>query len=245
MVLTNNRELQFYAVQELIDLPVDDNVNIFKGAFVGRNRATGFARPLLAGDEFLGVAYKQADNTIAGHAAGGINVRLHQAIDIVHALGGVASADIGKDVYANDDGTLTLTPTNNSRVGRIVAADGTNLARVRCMPLAALDGVLDNAALVSLSDATQTLTLDHMNRVLLMGNSAARTLTLPTVAQCRAGCWFRVIKTSAAAFAITIDPSGIETIDGAANLASLDAQYDCVHLICIGSEWIVLSRDIA
>jgi hypothetical protein len=108
MALTTNRDLQFYAVQELIDLPVDDNVNIYKGGFVGRNRTTGFARPLTAGDEFLGVAYKQADNTIAGHSAGGVNVRLHQMIDIVHSLSGVANADIGKDVYASDDGTLTL-----------------------------------------------------------------------------------------------------------------------------------------
>lgn len=245
MALTTNRDLQFYAVQELIDLPVDDNVNIYKGALVGRNRTTGFARPLIAGDEFLGVSYKQADNTIPGHTAGGISVRLHQMIDIVHTLSGVANADIGKDVYASDDGTLTFTPTNNSRIGRVVAADATNTARVRCMPLSALDGVLDNAPVVSLSDSTQTLTLDHMNRVLLMGNSAARTLTLPAAATCRAGCWFRVVKTSAAAFAITVDPNGVETIDGASTLATLDAQYDCVHVICTGSEWIVLNRDIA
>lgn len=245
MALTTNRELQFYAVQELIDLPVDDNVNIYKGAFVGRSRTTGFARPLVAGDEFLGVAYKQADNTVAGHAAGGISVRLHQAIDIVHTLSGVANADIGKDVYASDDSTLSLTPTNNSRIGRVVAADATNTARVRCKPLSSLDGVLDNMPVVSLTDSTQTLSLDHINRVLLMANSAARTLTLPAVATCRAGSWLRLVKTSAAAFAITIDPSGVESIDGASNLATVDAQYDCVHVLCTGAEWIVLSRDIA
>src|SRR5262245_44571068 len=103
MALSANRELPFFTTDELIDLPVDDNVNIYKGAFVGRNRATGYARPLTAGDEFLGVAYRQADNTVAGHSAGGIGVRLHQAIDIVHALPGVANGDIGKDVYASDD----------------------------------------------------------------------------------------------------------------------------------------------
>jgi hypothetical protein len=245
MALTANRELQFYAVQELIDLPVDDNVNIYKGAFVGRNRTTGLARPLVAGDEFLGVAYRQADNTIAGHAAGGINIRLHQAIDIVHTLSGVANADIGKDVYASDDSSLTLTPTGNSRVGRVVAADATNLARVRCKPVSSLDGVLDNLPVVSLPDATQTLSLDQINRVLLMGNSAARTVTLPAAATCRAGSWLRLVKTSAAAFAITIDPSSVESIDGASNLATVDAQYDCVHALCTGTEWIVLSRDIS
>src|SRR5262249_18680483 len=116
MSLSANRELPFFTTDELIDLPVDDNVNIYKGAFVGHNRSTGYARPLAAGDEFLGVAYRQADNTITGHTAGGINVRLHQSIDIVHTLTSVANADIGKDVYASDDGTLTLTPTGKSRI---------------------------------------------------------------------------------------------------------------------------------
>jgi len=136
MALSSNREVKFYASQELIDVPVDDNVNIYKGAFVGINAATGYARPLNAADDFLGVAYKQADNTVAGHTAGGINVRLHQAIDVVHTLSGVANTDIGSVVYASDDGTLTLTSTGNSRVGRIVAIEGTNLVRVRCQPIA-------------------------------------------------------------------------------------------------------------
>lgn len=77
MALTANRDLLFYTSRELIEVPVDDNANIFKGALVGRKRATGYARPLVAGDEFLGVAYKQADNTVAGHTAGGISVRLY------------------------------------------------------------------------------------------------------------------------------------------------------------------------
>jgi len=138
MALSANRELQFYASQELIEVPVDDNVDIYKGAFVGVNASTGYARPLTAGDDFLGVAYKQADNTVAGHTAGGIKVRLHQSIDIVHTLSGVANTDIGSVVYASDDGTLTLTSSGNSRIGRIVAIEGANLVRVRCQPVASL-----------------------------------------------------------------------------------------------------------
>lgn len=245
MALTADREVQFFASQELVDIGVDDNVVIYKGAFVGRNRSTGYARPLTAGDEFLGVAYKRADNTIAGHTAGGVTVRLHQSVDIVHALSGVAVGDIGKDVYASADDTLTLTPTGNTRVGRIVAVDATDVARVRCQPVVMLDGVLDNRPVITLPDANSTLTLDHMNRVLLIGNTAARTLTLPPAATVRAGGWFRIVKTSAALFAVTLDGSAVETIDGAGTLATIDAQYDCAHLICTGTEWIVLSRDIA
>lgn len=245
MALSANRELVFYATQELIALPVDDNASIYKGALVGRNRATGYARALTAGDDFLGIAYAQAINTATGHTAGGINVQLHQAIDIVHTLTSVATADIGKEVYASDDGTLTLAPTGNSRIGRVVAVEGTSLARVRCMPVSMLDGVFENGPVVALADVNTTLTLDHMQRTLTIANTAARTLTLPAAATVRAGGWFRVVKTTAAAFAVTLDPSGSETIDGAAALATIDAQYDTALVFCTGSEWIVLSRDIA
>lgn len=245
MPLTADRNLDFFTSPALVDVPVADNVVIYKGALVGRQRSTGYARPLIAGDEFLGVAYQRADNTLTGHTAGGINVRVHHNIDVVHALTGVVTGDIGKDVYASDDATLTLSPTGNSRIGRIVAIEATNLARVRCQPLSSLSGVVENAPTVALADASVTLTLDQINRVLLIANTAARTLTLPAAATVRAGGWIRVVKTSSAAAAVTLDGNASETIDGAATLATLDAQYDCAHLLCTGSEWIVLSRDIA
>jgi hypothetical protein len=65
------------------------------------------------------------------------------------------------------------------------------------------------------------------------------------VATVRAGGTIRVVKTSADAFAVTLDGNASETIDGAATLATLDAQYDVATLLCTGSEWVVLSRDIA
>lgn len=136
MALSANRDVKFYAGQELVEVGVDDNVRIFKGAFVGRNGSTGYARPLIAGDDFLGVAYAEADNTIAGHTAGGIRVRLHQHVDVVHALSGLANTDLGVEVYASDDGTLTKTSTDNSRIGRVAAIEAAGLARVRCQPKA-------------------------------------------------------------------------------------------------------------
>lgn len=245
MALSANRDLKFYVSQELIELPVKDNVLIYKNAFVGRDRATGYVRGLVAGDEFVGVSYQCADNTIPGHAAGGINVRVHQAVDLVHALTGVTVADIGKDVYASDDSTLTLSPTGNSRIGRVIGVEGTNLARVRCQPMLSLDGVLDNLPVISLADANATLTLDQLNRTVLMPNTTARTLTLPPATTARAGAWLRVVKTSAAAAAVTLDANSTELIDGSQTYAGLDAQYDTVLLLCTGTGWIILSRDVA
>ncbi len=245
MALSADRDVQFYVSQELVELPVADNVKIYKGALVGRDRSTGYARPLTAGDDFLGVAYRLADNTGAGHTAGGINVRLHQMVDVVHALSGVTVSEIGKDVYASADDTLTLTPTGNSRVGRIVAVETSNTARVRCQPATGLSGALENGAVVTLADAAATLTLDHLNRTLLIGNTAARTLTLPPAATVRAGGWFRLVKTTNNAFAVTLDADAAETIDGAATYAGVDAQYDCVLVLCTGTAWVILSRDLA
>lgn len=245
MALTTDRNVDFYTSQELIDIPADDNVRIYKGAFVGRNRSTGYARPLVAGDDFLGVAYRQADNTITGHTAGGVCVRLHQAVDIVHALAGVTNADIGKDVYASADDTLTFAPAGTSRIGRIVAFEAANLTRVRCQPISLLSGTLENRPVVTLADASTTLTLDHMNRTLLMANTVARALTLPPAATVRAGGWLRIVKTSSVAAAITLDGNAAENIDGAATFVGIDAAYDCVLLLCTGSEWIIVSRDIA
>ncbi len=245
MALSTDRDVDLFASRELVDVPVKDNVKIFKGAFVGHDRGTGYARPLIAGDEFLGVAYQRADNTPTGHTAGGIRVRMHQQVDIVHALTGVTVADIGKEVYASADDTLGFTPTGNSRVGRVVAVEGTNLARVRCEPVTALCGSLENVPIVSLADASATLTLDHVNRVLLIANSAARTLSLPPVTTVRAGGWIRVVKVSATAAAVTLDGNGTETINGAETFTAIDANYDTVLLVCTGTEWVIGNRNIS
>lgn len=245
MALMANRDVKFYASQELVELPVDDNVIIYKGALVGRNRSTGYARPLTAGDDFLGVAYAKVDNTVVGHTGGGVLVKLHQNIDIVHALGSAAVGDVGKDAYASADDTLTLTPTGNSRMGRIVALDDAGAARVRCQPSAGLSGVLENTPIVALADTSATLTLDHMNKTLLIANTAGRTLTLPAVASVRAGAWVRVVKTNATAAAVTLDGNAAETIDGALTFTGIDALYDVATVLCTGSEWVIIGRDIA
>jgi hypothetical protein len=61
----------------------------------------------------------------------------------------------------------------------------------------------------------------------------------------RAGGWLRLVKTSSDAAAVTLDGYSAETIDGAATFAAIDAQHDCALLLCTGSGWVILSRDIA
>lgn len=243
MPLGTDRLVPVYASSELIDLPVDDNISILKGQLVGRNRTTGYVRPLAIGDDFVGLAYAAVDNTQTGHVAGGVNVRLWQDVDTTLTISGAVLADIGRSVFASDPTTPTLT-TTGSRIGRIVAHEGGESVRVRLMPVSS-SAQGENIPVMGLVDATQTLTLDHLFKTLLIQNSVARTITLPPIANVRAGGWFRIIKTSAAAFAVTLDGNGAETIDGAATYAAIDAQYDAALLLCTGSEWVIVSRDIA
>lgn len=245
MPLTANRDVPSYASQELPELPVADNVHIHKGAFVGRAGETGLARPLVAGDIFVGIAYAEVDNTGPGHAAGALRVRLHQAIDIVHALAGAVATHVGSTVYASADDTLTLTPTGHSRIGRIVAYEGGDLLRVRCQPHALLGGLFENAPVVAIGDEHATLTRDHLNRTLLVSNTTARTLTLPPVATALPGAWIRVVKLTANANAVTLDGHLSETINGAATFTGVDAAHDAVVLMCTGTGWSIIGRDLS
>ena len=116
MALTANRDVDHYVDQELRSLQVAAGAHIYKGAFVGLS--SGYARPLVAGDRFVGIAYEEMDNT--GGAAGAQSVRLYTLGDFGHALSGAAVTNIGSPVYASADNTLTFTSTSNSYVGYAV-----------------------------------------------------------------------------------------------------------------------------
>jgi len=105
-----------YELGEHNDLPVIAADIIYEGSAVGDNGA-GYARPLVAGDPFRGFAFAKADNS-AG-AAGDINVRVRRCGDIVLPIAALAITDVGKDVYASDDDTFTLTQSTNTRIGKV------------------------------------------------------------------------------------------------------------------------------
>ncbi len=107
-----------YQVGDREDYPVIAADIIYEGAAVGEN-ASGYSRPLVAGDPFQGFALRTADNS-AG-AAGAINVECKTRGRVVVDVAG-ASAVTANDrplVYASDDDTFTLTAGSNSIVGRV------------------------------------------------------------------------------------------------------------------------------
>lgn len=105
-----------YDLGDVNEFPVIATDIIYEGAAVGDN-AAGYARPLQAGDPFRGFAEAQADNS-AG-SAGDVNVRVKTCGKVKLAIASLAITDVGKDVYASDDNTFTLTQSTNTRIGHV------------------------------------------------------------------------------------------------------------------------------
>jgi len=97
------------------EIPVVATDIIYENAAVGVVKASGHARPLVAGDVFGGFAEQQADNS-AG-AAADINVRTRKSGAILLAVTGAVITDRGQPVYASDDDTFTFNPVGNTFIG--------------------------------------------------------------------------------------------------------------------------------
>lgn len=101
---------------------------VYEGAMVGENYS-GYGRPLVAGDLFLGHSLVQVDNSDG--AAGDKEIRLRTGrYRGKCTISGVLITDVGKQVYASDDDTYTLSGTGNSRVGVVIRYDSSNTAIV-------------------------------------------------------------------------------------------------------------------
>jgi len=98
--------------------PVIASDIIYEGAAVGDN-GSGYARPLQAGDVFLGFCEIPADNSTG--SAGDKYVRVKRDGYIKLPVTSLAITDVGKDVYASDDDTFVLTQSTNTRIGSVRA----------------------------------------------------------------------------------------------------------------------------
>ena len=131
MALTANREVDRYVDQELRSYPIKGSTHVYKGSLVGLD-ANGYARPLTAGDQAVGLAYEEANNTSVNDGAE--DLRVFTQGDFVHALQGAQRSNIGDAVYASDEETLTFTVTGNSLVGVCVDRPATDQIILRLNP---------------------------------------------------------------------------------------------------------------
>lgn len=100
------------------DLPIGVSTTIYQGAFVGL--AAGNARGLVAGDPFMGIAlFNRAVGTSSGGIDTTVRVVTKGVLKGVTITGASGAADVGGQVFASADDTLTKTITSNSFVGRI------------------------------------------------------------------------------------------------------------------------------
>lgn len=106
-----------FEVGDLGDYPVIASDIIYEGAAVGLVPASGHARPLAAGDEFVGIAVEKADNSAGAAAAIYVKVRRKGAVKL--AVSGAVITDVDQPVYASDDDTFTFNPASGPFIGLI------------------------------------------------------------------------------------------------------------------------------
>lgn len=151
------------------DLPVIAADIIYEGSAVGDN-ASGYARPLVAGDPFRGFALQKVDNSSG--SAGDLNVRVRSYGLVKLSVGSLAIGDVGKDVYASDDATFTLTQSTNTRIGHVHRFISTGVGVV------AFEAAHGLAQIAELTDSTSgtannTLTAASLTASALTENSGA------------------------------------------------------------------------
>ncbi len=112
-----------YVVGDVNEFPIIASDIIYEGAAVGVVTASGHARPLAAGDRFVGFAEQRCDNSAGAAAAKNVRVKARGAIKL--SVSGAVITDVGQPVYATDDDTFVFLPTGAVFVGfahRFVAA---------------------------------------------------------------------------------------------------------------------------
>jgi len=103
-----------YELGEINEFLILADTIIHEGAAVGLENQ-GYARPLQAGDHFIGFAEDTADNVCGKH--GDKRVRVKHCGKIKLPIEGLQLNHVGQPVFASDDNTFTLKAEHNSRIG--------------------------------------------------------------------------------------------------------------------------------
>ncbi len=114
--LAANKERRYTLTQlDFNELPAIGADILYWGSAAGLVAATGYVRPLVAGDRFAGFFDAKADNS-AG-SSGDINANLRARGRIQLSVAGAVITDVGQPVYATDDDTFVFSPVGASFIG--------------------------------------------------------------------------------------------------------------------------------
>lgn len=105
-----------YELGEINEFLLLADTIVHEGAAVGLD-TQGYARPLQAGDHFVGFAEDTADNTCG--KSGDIRVRVKHCGKLKLPIEGLQLNHVGQPVFASDDNTFTLKAEHNSRIGMV------------------------------------------------------------------------------------------------------------------------------
>lgn len=199
-----------WSVGEIEDYPVIASDIIYDGAAVGLVDGTGHARPLAAGDRFVGFALEQANNSAGAAAAITIKVRAKGLIQL--AVTGAVITDVGQPVYASDDDTFTLNPADGSFIGLVRRYVSAGVAIVEFGP-----ELRDPWAHKTVRETlTGTKTFDAQDSGKLFCVTAAAggdALTLPAIAAGLSGLTILAVGAFGTT-AVTVDPNSGDMILG-------------------------------
>lgn len=105
-----------YQIDDKESYPVIAADIVYQGAAVGEN-GSGYARPLQAGDPFLGFAIDKVDNSAGSAGDKRVATRTRGRIRLTVAGATAITANDRAPVYASDDNTFTLTASTNTVIG--------------------------------------------------------------------------------------------------------------------------------
>lgn len=97
---------------------------------------------------------------------------------------------------------------------------------------------LDNTSFTTRIYAGTLDTLTNTDSVVVYTNTAAKTVNLPAIASVQPGRRYVVINTATGA--LTVDPAGSETINGAATL-TVTASTGRADFVAVGTAWFTVS----
>ncbi len=97
------------------DIPALADI-LYEGSALGIS--SGYARPFVVADEFIGFCEKQVDNSAGSNGDEDVHVR-SQGIAQLTVVGASAVTHINDAVYATDDNVFTLTSSGATQIGKV------------------------------------------------------------------------------------------------------------------------------
>jgi len=183
---------------------------VFEGSLVGEN-GSGYGRPLVDGDRFLGIATEQCDNSLVA-TDGAKNIRYLTKGRFEIALAGLVT-DVGNAVYASDDNAFSFDPAN-TYIGKITRYVTAAILEIEIDP-----GGQDewgNRSRVTKTDDYTTLVTDS-GMVVALGTDA-KTITLIAT---QAGIEVTIVNIAADGVSeIHVDPNASDLFIGGSGQAA-------------------------